>query len=348
MQWPKADLLPAPYRQKAFERLQGAPFTREAFRYVGLPERLLPIGSARSCLEGASPLSLEEAFQSYGFLLLNRWLGKGEQDPLFLHNSAFSPGQFLYLPPGWTGNELTLTHPLTPFVTHLDRLHLFLGRGTKASLHEITSGAGMANTVIDLVLEEGAELTLIQEIQDSPFFFSSIRARLKGSSRLHFLQLSRGQHRSSIEVELAAPGAEAVLQGLWLTQKQAHAHVTVSHLAPSCRSRQHFKCILDGEAKTSFEGKIFVAPEAAQTEAYQICNQLLLSDKATAYAKPNLEIFADEVKASHGATFSQLSKEEMFYLSSRGLNPEQARHLLLDAFCRELVPLRLQSRWLHA
>jgi Fe-S cluster assembly protein SufD len=90
-------------------------------------------------------------------------------------------------------------------------------------------------------------------------------------------------------------------------------------------------------SRSNFEGKIFVRPVAQKTEAYQLNNHLLLSETASANSKPNLEIFADDVKASHGATFSQLSAEGLFYLRSRGLPLAEAKLLLLQGFCRELI-----------
>jgi Fe-S cluster assembly protein SufD len=144
--------------------------------------------------------------------------------------------------------------------------------------------------------------------------------------------------RHSFRVQLAEE-CEALLQGVTSLheKKESHIYGVVEHLEPSARSRQHFKALLQGDSISSFEGKIFVAPEAQKTESYQLSNNLLLSDTCKAYAKPNLEIFADDVKASHGATFSQCDPESLFYLRARGLSEEEAKLLLQRSFIQELA-----------
>ena len=145
-------------------------------------------------------------------------------------------------------------------------------------------------------------------------------------------------HRSSLRIELLEENSEALLQGLWRLKekKECHTHTLVQHLAPHTRSRQHYKGVLQEEAKSSFTGKIYVHPEAQKTEAYQLNNNLLLSPQSKAYSKPNLEIFADDVKASHGATIAQLNAEDLFYLQSRGLTKKEAQEFLIEGFCKEL------------
>jgi Fe-S cluster assembly protein SufD len=118
---------------------------------------------------------------------------------------------------------------------------------------------------------------------------------------------------------------------------QSHTHVFVEHAAPHARSLQKFKGVLKDIAQSSFEGKIFVRPVAQKTEAYQLNHNLLLSEGAIANAKPNLEIFADDVKASHGATFSQVDEEQLFYLKSRGLSSMDATQLLIRGFMQEMI-----------
>ena len=118
---------------------------------------------------------------------------------------------------------------------------------------------------------------------------------------------------------------------------QAHTYVHVEHQAPHTRSNQKFKNVVSGKGRTSFEGKIYVQPEAQQTQAYQLCNTLLLSDEGRAYSKPNLEIFADDVKASHGATVGQVDEESLFYLLARGVPKREAKQLLIEGFLMEIL-----------
>src|SRR5262249_47004993 len=117
----------------------------------------------------------------------------------------------------------------------------------------------------------------------------------------------------------------------------AHTHAIVEHQAPHTTSMQRFKGVLNGHSQSSFEGKILVHPEAQKTQAYQLNNNLLLSRGAIAQSKPNLEVFADDVKASHGATFSQLERDKLFYLNTRGIDFNLARRLLIWGFCREMI-----------
>jgi Fe-S cluster assembly protein SufD len=142
-----------------------------------------------------------------------------------------------------------------------------------------------------------------------------------------------------LQATLLEEGSEVHFKGLdnLSGNLEAHTHILIEHKAPHCISRQHFKKALREQSLSSFEGKIYVHPEAQKTEAYQLNQNLILSDGAKANAKPNLEIFADDVKASHGATFSQMNEEEIFYFRARGLSLKEAKSLLFEGFCRELV-----------
>ncbi len=109
------------------------------------------------------------------------------------------------------------------------------------------------------------------------------------------------------------------------------------HLAPHCTSMQRYKGVLTGKAKSYFQGKIYVQKEAQKTESYQRNNNLLLSDQAEASSRPNLEIFADDVKASHGATVGKLEDEPLFYMKSRGISESDAKIFLVKGFCQEVI-----------
>lgn len=164
----------------------------------------------------------------------------------------------------------------------------------------------------------------------------SIAANLKKDS---FLKMVLFPENVSVKVELAEEQAEVQLFGLakLKDKEQSHVNILIEHQAPNTRSRQLFKNVLFDQSKATFEGKIYVHSIAQKTQAYQRNSNLLLSDEATAHAKPNLEIFADDVKASHGATFGQLDEEEMFYLRSRGLSRQDAQEWLIDGFCKEIL-----------
>ena len=138
---------------------------------------------------------------------------------------------------------------------------------------------------------------------------------------------------------LAAEGAECTIDGLALIagRQLADTHTCIDHAKPHGTSRQSHKCIVDGAAHAVFNGKIMVRPGAQRTDSSQSSRNLLLTAKARVDTKPQLEIFADDVKCAHGATVGQLDAEEVFYLKSRGLSETTARNLLTYAFGAEII-----------
>ncbi len=283
-------------------------------------------------------MGLEHAIRTYGLFLQNRLAQSitQEKDPFAALNGAFfGRGAFLYLPPKckaalhlhqiYKGDEMA-----TP------RLYIYLGRNAELRLTQNREGsAGFTNGLIDFVLDSGSECCLIDQ---SGGDFQSIRIIQKRDSRMKTVLL--GAHlRSSVRIELLEENSEAILLGLARLDgsHERHIHAHVEHRAPNARSRQHVKSVLKGQSRFSFEGKIYVHAEAFKTEAYQLNNNLILSDEANANAKPNLEIFADDVKASHGATIGRLNEEELFYLRSRGLKQEDAQEFLIEGFCKEIT-----------
>ncbi len=151
--------------------------------------------------------------------------------------------------------------------------------------------------------------------------------------------------RQDYHATLSGEAADATLQGIWMLKdrREAHTHVVMHHEAPHCRSMQLFKGVLDERSKSSFEGKIYVQKEAQKTEAYQLNKHLLLGERVIANSKPNLEIFADDVKASHGATMTQVDESELFYLKARGISEKAAKALLIHGFCQEMIEKIPQS-----
>lgn len=295
-------------------------------------------------------LPLEEAMRSYGVFLQNRMVRtiKEESDPFAALNGAFQgQGAFLYIPSKTeVSSPLFIEHIFTGSDMVTPRLMLYLGKQSHLEViqdwHTEVEESHFANAHVDAVLDEGADLSFKNTQKEAPktHLFHSLRASLKRDSKFTFRLYSEGAavSRHSLKVQLLEENGEALLQGLSKLKNQNHSHVhaIVEHLAPHTRSRQHFKALLDGKSCSSFEGKIYVHPSAQKTESYQLNNNLLLSDEATTYAKPNLEIFADDVKASHGATVAQLDEESLFYLCSRGIPKSQARQFLIQSFVQEL------------
>lgn len=354
-------------RQKHWDRLQkiGLPAPRsEAFQYLSpaalnrfLPkaERSSPahpptsgIGFAEGYFEESlsqipAPLvalSLEGALRSYGLFLqsrMNKLLAE-ETDPYALLNGAFfGRGIFLYIPPKCKA-ALHLTQWFAQEKMASTRLHLYLGRHSELEIHHSSEGRpGLSNDLFDFVLDEGAHL---QWIDRSEGHFSAFRGLLKKNSRFKAILLG-AKTRTSLKIQLAEENSEAEAYGLarLAGAQESHTHALFEHIAPHTRSKQHFKSVLKEQSRYSYEGKIYVHPAAQKTEAYQLNNNLLLSDEASANAKPNLEILADDVKASHGATVGQLDEEALFYLRSRGLAKEAARDWVIEGFCQEIYAL---------
>lgn len=289
-------------------------------------------------------LPILEAMRSYGTFLQNRWskLLREETDPFASLNLALHPkGVFVYIPP-----KCVVPTPIQclnivegeNIFAHA-RVQIFVGSKAQLKWLQTSRSSGWSNNVLDLALEEGAEFTHVGA--SSTDGFEAFRATLKQDSKLTSLSVMGRAHmqRQSFRLALLGENASALLQGISLLKEseQSHVHVVMEHVAPLCQSMQKFKGVLAGNSQTSFEGKILVRKDAQKTEAYQLNNNLLLGEYAIANSKPNLEIFADDVKASHGATVAQLEEEALFYLRSRGLSLEKAKALLLQGFCREIL-----------
>jgi len=291
-------------------------------------------------------LPIADAMRSYGPFLHSRWSKalKEEPDPFAMLNLAIHPqGLFFYVPP-----KVTIEKPIqTLFLSSQGsfapaRMQLFLAPQTEVQWISTIAGDGLHNTLLDVSLEEGASFQQTEvPVNGKGWHLNHFRATLKRDSRLKYFALTNGSRitRHSLRAELQGENADVLLQGLWDLSAGAHCHthVFVEHAAPHARSLQKFKGVLKETSQSSFEGKIFVRPEAQKTEAYQLNHNLLLSEGAIAHAKPNLEIFADDVKASHGATFAQVDEEQLFYLKSRGISTEIASQLLIRGFMQEMI-----------
>jgi Fe-S cluster assembly protein SufD len=153
------------------------------------------------------------------------------------------------------------------------------------------------------------------------------------------ISLNGGMIRNNVNLIMEAERNEAHLYGLYLLKGHTHVdnHTMVDNTKPNCFSNEFYKGILDDSSAGVFNGKIFVRPDAQKTNAYQSNKNLLLSDNATVNTKPQLEIFADDVKCSHGCTIGQLDEEALFYLRTRGISKDHAQSMLLSAFAADIV-----------
>ncbi len=224
-------------------------------------------------------------------------------------------------------------------------LRVNIKKGQQATVIEKQSGdkSYWKNQVVDIVLEEGAILNHIrfQDEATDGIFTNFTHVTCAKDARYNAFTLTRGDglSRNQIHVELQGPGADATIYGVNLLFGKQHADttITVEHQAPNCTSNQFIRSVLAGESRGVFQGKVHVHRIAQKTDGYQLSNALLLSPLAEMDTKPELEIYADDVKCSHGATTGQLDEEPLFYMQSRGIPRPQARMLLIQAFLAELV-----------
>jgi Fe-S cluster assembly protein SufD len=199
------------------------------------------------------------------------------------------------------------------------------------------------NAVTDVRLGQGAQLEHYK-IQDEPltaYHLALLDVRQEGGSRFasHSTMLGAATARQEVRVWLGAEGAQVSLDGLYLpTGEQVHDNtVFVDHAAPGCASRQLYKGALAGNSRGIFNGHIMVRVGADETDAHQTNKNLLLSDRAEADTRPRLEIYADDVKCTHGAAVGQLDEQAVLYLRSRGIDERSARRLLVAAFVQEML-----------
>jgi Fe-S cluster assembly protein SufD len=205
------------------------------------------------------------------------------------------------------------------------------------------SEPALINPFTELVLGAGARLEWNKIARENvrSVHLAGVSARLDRDSDLTCFSIVRGGRlvRNDLQSEIVGPGASCTLNGLNVIcgTQVADDHTSVVHAVPHGTSREYYKSILDERAEGVFNGKVFVRAGAQKTSAEQSNRNLLLSETALMNTKPQLEIFADDVKCSHGATIGQLDKLALYYLRSRGLGLETARALLTEAFASDVV-----------
>jgi Fe-S cluster assembly protein SufD len=226
---------------------------------------------------------------------------------------------------------------------------LVAGPGSQATVVETYLGIGggptLTNAVTEVVVGDGARLDHYKVQLEAPgsFHLGLTASRQGRDSRFstHATALGAALSRGEVTAVLAGEGGEANVNGLYMVagSQLADNHSVIEHAVPRCQSREAVKGVLDGQSRGVFGGRIRVLPDAQKSDAYQLSSNLLLSDDAQVDAKPQLEIFADDVKCGHGGTVGQLDEEALFYLQSRGIGREAARSLLIYAFADEMVRL---------
>jgi Fe-S cluster assembly protein SufD len=264
-----------------------------------------------------------------------------------LNTLMFEDGLLLDVPAGVDGGHLELlsiaVDPGRPFAFH-PRHVIRLGAGAKLTLLESAIGGSaqyLHNPVFEIDLAEGAVLThgRAQQEGEGAFHLSMIHARIAAEARYDTMAVSAGARLTRMEIHaaLTGPKASCHMNSAQLAAGRAVVDTTTAldHAAPDCASRQTCKTVLAGQARGVFQGKILVRREAQKTDGYQMNQALLLSEDAEMDSKPQLEIYADDVKCSHGATIGALDADSLFYLRSRGVPADQARSMLVQAFLHE-------------
>lgn len=265
-------------------------------------------------------------------------------------NAAFLlDGVFVHVPAGVVLAEpLLVVHVADgsagPVASH-PRVVVSLGENAQARVVEAYCGTGEAfvNPVTEIYLGAHAHLdhTLLQEESLEADHVWTAESHLAAGAQLfsHVLSVGGRLVRNELTVRLHGDGAGVTLDGLFLArgEQQVDNHTLVDHARPHCGSQQYYKGILDGSARGAFDGKVVVRPAAAFTDAHQKNRNLLLSDTARIDAKPQLEIYNNDVKCTHGSATGRLDADALFYLRSRALSEEQARSVLTLAFASEIV-----------
>ena len=353
---PFRPLLEAAPREELTQRLAEMTFGRlEATRLVFVNGHYAAeLSSPASHAPGVKVKNLATALAEDAGLL-EKHLGRYAQDeanPFSALNSAFfQDGGFIHLASGHklerpvhlvfvsTSREAgATTHPRNLIVAEKHSQGTIL-----ESYCSTVAGTYFTNAVTELVLDEGAvvEHCKFQDESLSAFHLAAIHAHLGARSNLvaHSIATGARLSRNNIRTKLAAEGVECVLNGLYLTRDDqlVDHHMIVDHAQPRCNSHEYYNGILDGRSKGVFHGRILVRQPAQKTDAKQTNKNLLLSDQATADTKPQLEIYADDVKCTHGATIGQLNEESIFYLRARGIGAERARRMLIHAFAGEII-----------
>jgi Fe-S cluster assembly protein SufD len=283
-----------------------------------------------------------------------------------LNQSRFSDGALLVLQPGCTLDrpiELVFASTGSTQALQLNqpRNLIIAGEGSRATVidHHVATGEhskGVTNAITEISLAADAEVEhyKIQQEGGECYHFGGLFVNQEEKSRFTSYSIALGGRlaRTDIRSSLKAQGAVCHLNGLYLGKERQHIdhHTEIVHAAPGCKSNEHYKGILDDSARAVFHGRVVVAPDAQQTDAHQQNKNLLLSRNAEIDTKPQLEIYADDVSCSHGATVGQLDEDHIFFLRARGLDEIEARRMLTWAFANEVledIPHPSLHEWLE-
>lgn len=274
----------------------------------------------------------------------------------FLNTAMINCGVLIYIPAGVCIDEpIALTHVQDQMNQAVHLRHLIIAQDdSQATVIEDYQGlentSYLTNTVTEVFLGTKARLTHCKIQRESKLAYHlghvSVKQGAHSEFANHSLSLGGKCVRSDLSLYLQEEKAHCVMNGIYAPTEGQHVdhHTTVYHLVPNCSSDQDYKGILTGRSRAVFNGKVIVAKDAQHTNAKQQNKNLLLSANAEVDTKPQLEIFADDVLCSHGATVGQLDEEALFYLATRGIDRVAASHYLIHAFARDNLRLIPHSK----
>lgn len=278
-----------------------------------------------------------------------------------LNMALLQSGVFVYLPAGiCVETPIVLSYWQDKANQAVHTRHLIIAEeGSQATLVEDYSGAAdccyFTNTVTELAVARQAKIVhyKIQRESKLAYHIGHLAVVQDASSQFESHSFSFGGKlvRSDLSLMLQEEQARCFMNGIYLPREGQHVdhHTVVHHLVPNCQSEQDYKGVLDGRSRAIFNGRIIVAPGAQHTQAKQQNKNVLLSEQAEVDTKPQLEIFADDVLCSHGATVGQLDEDALFYLATRGIDPLEASRYLIHAFAADnlrLITHRVLAEWI--
>lgn len=298
--------------------------------------------------------SFQKAYQHHAHLM-ERYLGKiaSYEADIFtsLNTASIQDGLFIYTP-----DHKKVAKPISiHFINEIKetnkiiqpRLLCVVGKNSQIELIENTHSIGnhiaFTNMITEIALEENAHATCykIQNDVSTSLQVATTEVWQKKNSSFthHTITLNGSFTRNNLNIRLNEEYAQANMYGLYILNDKMHVdnHTIVDHIKPNCLSNELYKGIISNKAKGVFNGKIFVRPYAQKTNAFQSNKNILLSSDASMDSKPQLEIWANDVKCSHGSTTGQLDQEAIFYLRSRGIPEQEAKKLLMQAFAKEII-----------
>ena len=319
-------------------RLSGDPSASPAALPAGVKMGGLAAGLAERSASLEADLGRYASYQNHALVALNTaFIEDGALVEIASNVVVEKPIYLLFV--SLPGEEPSVCHP---------RNLIRVGRGSQVTVIEDYVAVGQdrvyfTNAVTELAAGEGAvvDYVKVERESGSAFHIASLQFHQGRSSTLHATSIQFGGSlvREDVGAVLGGEGCESTLNGLYVIGGRQHAdnHTTIDHDKPHCSSRELYKGVLDGQATGVFNGKIIVRQDAQKTDSKQSNKNLLLSEDAVINTKPQLEIFADDVKCTHGATIGQIDPEAVFYLRSRGIGLSEARAMLTQAFANDVI-----------